>query len=108
MRARILAFTAAGLLAAAVPVASFANGPRVGVAISIGGPPVAYYPPPPVVYYPPPPVVYYPPPPVVYYPRPYYYAAPTVVFRAGGWNGGWNGGWHGGHGHRGQGGRGWH
>jgi hypothetical protein len=56
MRAKIL--TLVGVAAAALPVASFAGGARVGVSIAIGGPPVAYYPPPPVVYYPPPPVAY--------------------------------------------------
>jgi len=112
MRAKILILAGLAVTAAALPVASFAGGPRVGVSIAIGGPPVGYYPPP-VVYYPPPPVVYYPPP--VYYPRPYYYAPPTVVFRAGtGWGHGDPGHWRQGHGgHRGHwghghGGRRWH
>ena len=113
MRAKILTLIGVGVAAAALPVASFAGGARVGVSIAIGGPPVAYYPPPPVVYYPPPPLVYYPSP--VYYPRPYYYAPPTVLFRAGtGWGHGGHGHWrqrhggdrgHWGHGH---GGRRWH
>src|SRR5262245_26880971 len=56
MRAKILTLAGLALAAAVVPAASFAGGPRVGVSIAIGAPPVAYYPPPPVVYYPPPPV----------------------------------------------------
>ena len=107
MKARTLALIAAGLAAAAVPVASFAGGSNVGFSIAIGGP--AYYPPPPVVYYPPPPVLYYPPP-VAYYPRPYYYAPPTVVFRAGTvWGGHPHGNWGRGQWGHGKGGRGgWH
>jgi hypothetical protein len=110
MRAKILTLVGLAVAAATLPVASFAGGPRVGVSIAIGGPPLAYYPPPPVVYYPPPPVYY--PPPVTYYPRPYYYAPPTVVFSGGsGWGHGHRGHW--GHGHRshwghGHGGRGRH
>ena len=60
MRAKILTLVVLAVAAVALPAASFAGGPRVGVSIAIGGPPVAYYPPPPVVYYPPPPVVYTP------------------------------------------------
>ncbi len=67
MSAKVLTLVGVAVAAAALPVASFAGGARVGVSIAIGGPPVAYYPPPPVVYYPPP-VAYYPPP-VAYYPR---------------------------------------
>jgi hypothetical protein len=106
MRAKILTLAGLAVAAAALPVASFAGGPRVGVSIAIGGPPVAYYPPPPVVYYPPPPVAYYPPPavvyppPVAYYPRPYYAPQATVVFGVGGYYGG--GGYRG-YGHRGYG-----
>ncbi len=98
MRPKALAFAAAGLLAVAVPAASWAGGPHVGVTIGIG---VPVFPPPAVVYYPPSPVVYYP---RVYYP-PVHYSPPTVVFRAGGHHG-WHhgrrhGDWHGGHhGHR--------
>jgi hypothetical protein len=87
MRAKILTLAGVAVAAAALPLASFAGGSRVGVSIAIGGPPVAYYPPPPVVYYSPPPVAYYPPP-VAYYPRPYYAPSATIVFRSGGYYGG--------------------
>ena len=88
MRTKALALAFAGLLAAAVPAASFAGGPRVAVTIGIGVPPVVYYPPP---------VVYYPP--------------PAVVFHVGGHFGGRHhpghrGGSH--HGYRHAGHRGWH
>ena len=112
MRAKILTLVGVAVAAAALPVASFAGGARVGVSIAIGGPPITYYPPPPVVYYPPP-VAYYPPP-VAYYPRAYYAPLPTIVFRAGGYYGGHGYGGHGyrGHGHYGKGGYGggrrWH
>lgn len=106
MSAKVLILAGVAAAAAALPAASYAGGPRVGVSIAIGGPPVAYYPPPPVVYYPPPPVAYYPPPavvyppPVAYYPRPYYAPQATVVFGVGGYYGG--GGYRG-YGHRGYG-----
>jgi hypothetical protein len=116
MRAKILTLVVLAGAAVALPAASFAGGPRVGVSIAIGGPPVAYYPPPPVVYYPPPPVAYFPPPavfyapPVAVFPRPFYAPPPTVVFRAGGFSGS-PGHWsHGDRGHwgHGHGGRRWH
>jgi hypothetical protein len=112
MSAKILTLASLAVAAVALPVASFAGGPSVGVSIAIGGPPVVYYPPPPVVYYPPP-VAYYPPP-VAYYPRAYYAPAPTIVFRAGGYYGGQGYGGYGyrGHGYYGKGGHGggrrWH
>ncbi len=98
MRKAVLVLAGAAAVAAALPAASFAGGPRVGVSIAIGGPPVAFFPPPPVVFFPPPPVVYYAPPPVAFFPRPYYYAPPTVVFRSGG-RPNWG---HGNSGHHGQ------
>ena len=109
MSAKVLILVGMAVAAAALPAASYAGGPRVGVSIAIGGPPITYYPPPPVVYYPPP-VAYYPPP-VAYYPRAYYAPLPTIVFRAGGYYGGHGYGGHGyrGHGHYGKGGgRRWH
>jgi len=98
MRLKIIPLAGLALAAAALPVASFAGGTRVGVSIGIGipafgyPPPVAYVPPPPVVYVPPAPVFFPPPavvyaPPVAVVPGPFY-AAPRVVFRAGGFHGG--------------------
>ena len=100
MRAKILSITALAVAAAALPVASFAGGTRVGVSIGIGVPPVGFFPPPPVVYVPPapvfvaPPPVFFPPPAVVYappvavFPQPVFVARPAVVVRAGGFYGG--------------------
>jgi hypothetical protein len=83
------------MLSAGLVSGAYANGPRVGVSVSLGypvyaAPPPIYVAPPPPVYYAPPPRIYYTPPPPLVYVGPYGY--PGYSYRYG--NGPYRGGGH--------------